>query len=88
MKKIDDQKKINRNIDIEKNPNNNEIRVLSSDDEKIKVVGEVLENESSRTILRLLSSNTEMTINQIAQEINLSIYLSGYYIICINFRGM
>ena len=80
MKKTDDENKINYNIDIEKNQKNNEIRVLSSDDEKIKVVGEVLANESSRTILKLLSSNDEMTINQMAQEINLSIPLVSHHL--------
>ena len=80
MKKTDDENKINYNIDIEKNQKNNEIRVLSSDDEKIKVVGEVLANESSRTILKLLSSNDEMTINQMAQEINLSIPLISHHL--------
>ena len=80
MKKTDDENKIDYNIDIEKNEKNNEIRVLSSDDEKIKVVGEVLANESSRTILKLLSSNDEMTINQMTQEINLSIPLVSHHL--------
>jgi len=81
MKKINDENKKNDDgIDIEKNQNNNEIRVLSSDDEKIKVVGEVLANESSRTILRLLSSIDEMTTNQISQEIDLSIPLVSHHL--------
>ncbi len=80
MKKTEDENKIDYNIDIEKNEKNNEIRVLSSDDEKIKVVGEVLANESSRTILKLLSSNDEMTINQMAQEISLSIPLVSHHL--------
>ena len=77
MKKTDDENKTNPNNDIKKN---NEIRVLSADDEKIKVVGEVLANESSRTILKLLSSNDEMTINQMAQEIDLSIPLVSHHL--------
>jgi len=44
------------------------------------VVGEVLANESSRTILRVLSSSKEMTINQISQEINLSIPLVSHHL--------
>ena len=49
MKKIDDENKTNHsNVSTKKSHNNNEIRVLSSDDEKIKVVGEVLANESSK----------------------------------------
>ncbi|MCH9658393.1 winged helix-turn-helix domain-containing protein [archaeon] len=77
MKKTDDENKTDHDIDIKKN---NEIRVLSSDDEKIKVVGEVLANESSRTILKLLSSNDEMTINQMAREISLSIPLVSHHL--------
>lgn len=81
MKKSDDNNdKTIRNESIKKNQNNNEIRVLSSDDEKIKVVGEVLANESSRTILRLLSSRDEMTINEMAQEIDLSIPLVSHHL--------
>ena len=81
MKKIDDENKINHDDNVEKNQHNdNNIRVLSVDDEKIKVVGEVLANESSRAILRLLSSSNEMTINQIAQEINLSIPLVSHHL--------
>lgn len=80
MKKINDENKTNHDGDIKKNQNNDEIRVLSSDDEKIKVVGEVLANESSRTILRLLSSSNEMAINEIAQEINLSIPLVSHHL--------
>ncbi len=67
------------NVETEKNQEN-EIRVLSADDEKIKVVGEVLANESSRAILRLLSNIDEMTINQIAQEMDLSIPLVSHHL--------
>ncbi len=80
MKQIDDEDKINHNDNVEKSQHDNEIRVLSVDDEKIKVVGEVLANESSRTIMRLLSSSNDMTINQIAQEINLSIPLVSHHL--------
>jgi DNA-binding transcriptional ArsR family regulator len=81
MKKTDDENKTNHsNASTKKSHTNNEIRVLSSDDEKIKVIGEVLANESSRTILKLLSSNNEMTINQMAQEIDLSIPLVSHHL--------
>ena len=72
--------KTNPDEDVVKNQSSNEIRVLSSDDEKIKVVGEVLANESSRTILRLLSSRDEMTINEMAREIDLSIPLVSHHL--------
>ena len=80
MKKINNGHKINHDDNVEKNQHDDEIRILSVDDEKIKVVGEVLANESSRTILRLLSSSKEMTINQISQEINLSIPLVSHHL--------
>ena len=72
--------KTNPNEGLVKNQTSNEIRILSSDDEKIKVVGEVLANESSRTILRLLSSHDEMTINEMAREIDLSIPLVSHHL--------
>jgi len=80
MKKFNDENKINRNDDVEKNQHDDTIKILSADDEKIKVVGEVLANDSSRTILRLLSSSKEMAINEIAQEINLSIPLVSHHL--------
>ena len=43
------------NDDENNQDDGDELRILSSDDEKIKVVGEVLANESSRTIMRVLS---------------------------------
>ena len=52
------KKKNNRNheiknkVDVEKNQNN-EIRVLSADDEKIKVVGEVLANEIKQSYIEV-----------------------------------
>ena len=68
---------------IGKNPdgkNDDELRVLSADDEKIKIVGEVLANDSSRAIMRLLAGGEEMTINQIAQETDLSIPLVSHHL--------
>ncbi|MCA9811632.1 MAG: winged helix-turn-helix transcriptional regulator [Nitrosarchaeum sp.] len=69
----DDRKKVNKKLD-------DEIRVLSADDEKIKTVGEVLANDSSRSIMRLLSNEQEMTINQIAKEMDLSIPLVSHHL--------
>ena len=66
-----------------------EIRVVSSDDDqKIKTVGEVLANESSRTIMKLLAGKTEMTINEISQEIELSIPLVSHHIKKMQDAGM
>ena len=68
------------NDDENNQDDGDELRILSSDDEKIKVVGEVLANESSRTIMRVLSGNKEMTINEISQEIDLSIPLVSHHL--------
>ena len=66
-----------------------EIRVVSSDDDqKIKTVGEVLANESSRTIMKLLAGEKEMTINEISQEIELSIPLVSHHIKKMQDAGM
>lgn len=43
------------------------IEILSTDDEKIKIIGSLLNNDSSRMILQLLFEN-EMTANEIAQK--------------------
>lgn len=81
MKKNNDEGNTNHDENAEKNHHNgDEIRVLSADDEKIKVVGEVLANESSRDIMRLLSGSNEMTINRISQETDLSIPLVSHHL--------
>jgi len=43
------------------------IEIFSTDDEKIKSFGELLTNDSSRSILQLLFKE-EMTANEIAQK--------------------
>jgi DNA-binding transcriptional ArsR family regulator len=48
------------------------IEILSTDNEKIKLMGEILSNESSRGILELLFDNS-MTSNQIAQKTDISL---------------
>ena len=74
-------KKFDNTRENSKKDQQDEIRVLSADDDdKIKVVGEVLANESSRAILRMLSGSGEMTINQIAQEMGLSIPLVSHHL--------
>ena len=73
-------KKFYKDKENSKKEQQDEIRILSADDEKIKVVGEVLANESSRSILRMLSGANEMTINQIAQEMDLSIPLVSHHL--------
>src|SRR5438105_4250275 len=55
------------------------IDILSLEDEKIKSIGELLSNDTSREIMKTLFQNT-MTVNQIAQSINLSLPLITYHL--------
>lgn len=59
---------------MEKNIDHDEdfhkIKVFFSDDEKLKMLGELLSNKSSRDIIRLLSEN-EMYTNEIAAKLDL-----------------
>lgn len=50
------------------------IDILSTDDEKLKSVGEILSSDSSRKILKLLF-NQSLTANEIAQKTDLSLPL-------------
>lgn len=55
------------------------IEIFSTDDEKIKSFGELLTNDSSRSILQLLFKE-EMTANEIAQKTGVSLQLVKYHI--------
>lgn len=55
------------------------IKIISTDDEKIKSFGELLSSDSSRAILKLLYSDV-MTANQIAQKTGISLQLVRYHI--------
>ncbi len=64
------------------NPNDElteKIKILATDDEKIKSFGELFTNDSSREILQLLF-NEEMTANQIAQKTDISLQLVKYHL--------
>lgn len=50
------------------------IEILSTDNEKIKLIGELLSNDSSRIILQLLFES-EMTANQISLKTNMLVSL-------------
>ncbi|MFN3654933.1 MAG: ArsR/SmtB family transcription factor [Candidatus Nitrosotenuis sp.] len=58
---------------------NDKIEILSTDDQRIKVVGELLSSDSSRMILKLLF-NDQMTANQIAQKTEISLPLVIYHL--------
>lgn len=59
---------------------NDDVEIISTHDEKAKIVGEILSNDSSRKILNLLNSNKELTINEIAQKTELSLSLVTHHI--------
>ena len=55
------------------------IEIFLSDDEKIKTVGELLTNNSSRTILQLLFDE-ELSANEISLKTNISLQLVKYHL--------
>jgi len=63
-------------------PNNElteNIKILATDDEKIKSFGEIFTNDSSREILQLLF-NEDLSATQIAQKGNISLQLVKYHL--------
>lgn len=58
----------------EDNENFDRIKVFFSDDEKLKSLGELLSNKSSRDIIKLLIDK-EMYINEIAKKLELKVSL-------------
>ena len=55
------------------------IKILATDDEKIKSFGELFTNDSSREILQLLF-NEELTATQISQKTGISLQLVKYHL--------
>ncbi len=55
------------------------IKILATDDEKIKSFGELFSNDSSRKILQLLF-NEELAATQIAQKTEISLQLVKYHL--------
>jgi len=55
------------------------IKILATDDEKIKSFGELFSNDSSRRILQLLF-NEELAATQIAQKTDISLQLVKYHL--------
>lgn len=56
--------------DKEQDEISDKIKVFSSDDEKLKMLGELLSNKSSRDIIRLLTDK-EMYTNEIANKLDM-----------------
>ena len=63
------------------------IKILATDDEKIKSFGELFSNDSSREILQLLF-NEELTANQISQKTDISLQLVKYHLIKLQDLGI
>ncbi|HEX9844975.1 MAG TPA: winged helix-turn-helix domain-containing protein [Candidatus Nitrosotenuis sp.] len=66
---------------------NDKVEILSTDDDKIKSVGELLSSDSSRAILKLLF-NDQLTANQIAQKTEISLPLVIYHLKKMQETGM
>ena len=63
------------------------IKIMATDDDKIKSFGELLTNDSSRTILQLLF-NEELTALQISEKTKISLQLVKYHIIKLQDLGV
>jgi DNA-binding transcriptional ArsR family regulator len=63
------------------------IKILATDDEKIKSFGEIFSNDSSREILQLLF-NEELSATQIAQKTGISLQLVKYHLIKLQDLGI
>jgi len=63
------------------------IKILATDDEKIKSFGELLTNDSSRGILQLLF-NEELSATQIARKTDISLQLVKYHLIKLQDLGI
>jgi len=63
------------------------IKIIATDDVKIKSFGELLTNDSSRAILQLLF-NDELTALQIAEKTGISLQLVKYHIIKLQDLGV
>jgi DNA-binding transcriptional ArsR family regulator len=55
------------------------VEILSTEDQKIKAIGEILSSDSSRDILKILF-NDSMTANQISQKTTISLPLVIYHL--------
>ncbi|MBT8242595.1 MAG: winged helix-turn-helix transcriptional regulator [Nitrosopumilus sp.] len=75
------------NDELEENGISENIKILATDDEKIKSYGEILSNDSSREILQLLF-NQELSANQIAQKSDISLQLVKYHLMKLQDLGV
>lgn len=68
-------------MSVDENPDDltEKIKILATDDKKIKSFGELFTNDSSREILQLLF-NEELTATQISQKTEISLQLVKYHL--------
>jgi hypothetical protein len=57
-----------------------DIEIISTEDDRIKIIGEIFSNDSSRKILKTISKGNEMTANEIAQENEISLALAIHHL--------
>jgi len=74
-------------FDKEEDEITEKIKIIATDDEKIKSFGELLTNDSSRAILQLLF-NEELTALQISEKTGISLQLVKYHIIKLQDLGV
>lgn len=74
-----DTEEIERNIGLGTENISENIEILSNEDDRLKLIGEILSNESSRNIFKFLISN-ELTANEIVKKTNLSLSLVLHHI--------
>ena len=55
------------------------VEIISTEDQKMKAIGEILSSDSSRSILKLLF-NDSLTANQISQKTEISLPLVIYHL--------
>ena len=65
-----------------------DIEIISTQDEKIKLIGEIFSNDSCRKIQRLISDDNEMTANEIAQKNDMSLTLTIHHLKRMQTAGM
>jgi DNA-binding transcriptional ArsR family regulator len=73
-------------VDIDSNKTEN-VEIMSTEDEKIKLIGSLLGNDSSRMILKLLLEK-EMTANEIALETGMRVSLVIHHLQKMQESGM
>lgn len=75
----EEEKETKNDKDKEQHQLSERVEILSTEDQKIKSIGEILSSDSSRHILKMLFNNS-MTANQISQKTGISLPLVIYHL--------